>query len=312
MPYRTPRLEAGSSPRRLLSRAALCALLLACSARQTHAQEGRTAKDDDRELRLSEMRLLAESLVASRDEGSRVTPLRLRGEPLHRWNDPTRSFSDGSFWAWGEPGRPAAIVAIELYPPSAGTSNAAWSFEFVSLSTGTLQVKGGEGFDAVTTTTGLATSDGGIYWKPSQAGIAFQAIPTAPAPGRSAAVRMAQIKDLAKRFSSHEFYKPANSTAQQRIELRLMPRPIDRYSDPALGLWDGAILLFANGTNPEVMLLIEAHGTALAQASWHFAAARLSRAACVLNLDQREVWSVPYITHPASDATYVNARKLRK
>ena len=73
-----------------------------------------------------------------------------------------------------------------------------------------------------------------------------------------------------------------------------MPRPIDRYADPAKEQVDGAIFVFAHGTNPEVMVLIEAQGTSPKTASWRYAVAPLTVALFDVRLDRRVVCTVPY------------------
>ena len=73
-----------------------------------------------------------------------------------------------------------------------------------------------------------------------------------------------------------------------------MPHPIDRYADPAKEQVDGAIFLFAHGTNPEVMVLIEAQGSAPKKATWRFAVARLTVALFEVTIDRKKVETVSY------------------
>jgi len=225
-----------------------------------------SAKDKDAEeraRRLAEMEELAHSLkVVAVDEQGKETPATLAKEPLHRWTDPTRAFSVGSLWAWKVSGRPVAVVGIELY--------ALWSLEFVSLSTGLVRAE-----------------DGSIRWAPTKAGVAFSAIPDAPTPAASEAGRLRQMRDLAPRFSGREYWD------KQHYALRLLPHPIDRYSDPASGVVDGALFIYANGTNPEILLMIEARRTGDGPPQWSFAAAPLSHAEVTLKLGERDVWRAP-------------------
>ena len=53
---------------------------------------------------------------------------------------------------------------------------------------------------------------------------------------------------------------------------------------------DGGLFAFVQGTDPEVLLLIEARGGK--GPGWHFAAARMQNSALQLKLDGREVWAV--------------------
>jgi hypothetical protein len=218
----------------------------------------------ERARRLEEMKeiVLAFQISAIDEKGQR-TPATITPEPLHRWTDPTREFSGGALWAWRCSGRPAAIIALELY-------GKAWSYEFVSLSTGR-----------------LTADHGHFHWAPSRAGVAFHEIPDAPAPAADEAGRLRQLKELARRFSAREFWSGRYYT------LRLLPHPIDRYADAASGLVDGAIFTYANGTNPEILFLVEARRQGDARPKWSYAAAPLGRAALYLSLGTQDVWTSP-------------------
>lgn len=309
----SPRRE----PKRPLRGLAVLALGLSigASARPLRGQDA-AAKPDDRAGRLAEMAREVRSFAAFREGGGVRERVELRPVPLHRWNDPTRPVGDGSIWVWGTSGRPVAAVAIELYPSSRPLSpggalrqsDHSWAFEFVSLSTGPIEVEGGEGFEMSWDDLPPPRRDGQLRWMPRTPGIEFRDVPGAAAPSWTGAGRLRQMKDLLKRFTAHEFYGPAD----QRHELRPLPRPIDRYADEGSGLVDGAIFLFANGTNPEVMVLIEAQGPAPSKAAWRFAAARLSRARSGVCIDGDEVRTEPFARMQRPDDCYFLARKLRK
>src|SRR5581483_4099946 len=106
-------------------------------------------------------------------------------------------------------------------------------------------------------------------------------------------------------FSATEFYQEKHYT------LRPLPHPAHRYAVPSEGIVDGALFLFANGTNPEVMVFIEAQGGRPADANWRYAVARLSRAESTVPLDQKEFWTQPFADRPRPGETYFLARKLR-
>ena len=146
-------------------------------------------------------------------------------------------------------------MGIELY--------AAWSLEFVSLSTGLVEAHDGQ-------------FDGGRKRPVSSSERSRR-----PAPADDQPKRLRQIRDLLKRITASEFYDGKHYT------LRLLPHPIDRYADPASGVVDGAIFIYANGTNPEILLLIEARPRAAGPPAWSYAAAPLSRAQVSLKLDGR-------------------------
>jgi hypothetical protein len=244
------------------------AIALGDSTRRLSAQDSArpTATEDERANRLGEMQHIVRSfqVVAIDDHGKQLPAIKAQ-EPLHSWTDPTRHFSDGALWIFKQSGRPVAVIGIELYNR--------WSLEFVSLSTGLVQAENGQ-----------------LQWTPRKPGIEFQEIPKAPAPAAGAAERLRQMRDLAKQFTAREHWVTGNG---QHYVLRLLPHPIDRYGDAASETLDGALFVFANGTNPEILLLIEARRHGDGPARWSFAAAPLSRAEVALKLGSRDVWTSP-------------------
>ncbi len=271
------KLRVAGAPRRLPAFVALF-LALGAFAQWVSAQDtARTAaKEDARAKRLEEMRQTAGAFKAASIEGGTRTPVALVREPLHRWTDPTRETSDGSLWAWRSSGRPIAVMTIEFHAIKPET----WSFELVSLSTGLVEAV-----------------DHQLRWTPRNAGVVFREVPDAPAPAAGETERLRQMVDFLKRFSADEFW----DVTAQAYTLRLLPHPIDRYADPASGLVDGAIFIYANGTNPEVLLLIEARRHGEGPTSWSYAAAPLTTAAPTLRLDRKDVWTSPnkygYLSH---------------
>jgi hypothetical protein len=76
----------------------------------------------------------------------------------------------------------------------------------------------------------------------------------------------------------------------------MLSQPIDRYEDTAAGIIDGAAFVFAYGTNPELLLLLECDAS-----GWRFAAARMSWAETVVELDGAVVKTFEHINaHPTS------------
>jgi hypothetical protein len=248
--------------------------------RGQQAVEPSTKKDDAAAVRLEEMSEIAHAFKFVTVSGDTRTEAKLVPDPLHRWVDPTRPLHGGALWVWKSRGRPVAVMGIELY--------ASWSLEFVSLSTGLVEA-----------------NDGELRWRPQKAGVEFHEIPGAPAPADDEPKRLRQIKDLVRRISAREFY------ANQHYALRLLPTPIDRYSDPESGVLDGAIFIYAHGTNPEVLLQIEARRSESGTPVWSYAAAPLSRAEATLNISGKDVWTTPTKEQTTPEDTYFDILKGR-
>lgn len=102
------------------------------------------------------------------------------------------------------------------------------------------------------------------------------------------------MRQLADRFDAHQFW-------EQRFELRLLPKPIYRYEAPDAGVMDGAVYALVHGTNPEVLLLVEAHAADDGAAVWKVGFGSLAGARCVVRLDGKEFWTCPKHTGDPAD-----------
>jgi len=279
------------------------AFALLVPGRSSPAEEPAPRTAVERGARLEEMGKIALALRATRLDGGASTPIPLRPDPLFRWSDATREIRDGGIWAWGDRGRPAAVVAIEYGPSREGALE--WSLEFVSLSTGRFQVDGGPGF-LFDTRDDVPPQPGTPFrWAPRTAGVELVEITGAPAPAGDQAGRLRQMKELLTRFTARE------ETAV-RVALRPLPRPMHRYADPASGLVDGAIFVFANGTNPEALLLIEAQARGPGRSDWQFAAVPLTTAWATVAVDQKDAWTKPHPVRTFPEEPYFTARKPRE
>lgn len=187
--------------------------------------------------------------------------------PLLTFGDSARSNENGSLWAWGKSGRPVAVM--ELYQP---TGDANW-VQAISLTS----------MAKVSLKTPIAAK-----WLPEKTQINPTAIPEAEPPAAKEPQRLRQLKELARRFTAHEFWNPDNS----RFELRLLVQPVHRYRDPQSEIQDGAAFVLAHGTNPEILLLIEARGKSVDESRWHCCFARLGSAELHVELDGKNVWKV--------------------
>src|SRR5262249_13560242 len=143
--------------------------------------------------------------------------IRLIDRPLLTYGDSARSNENGTLWAFGASGRPVAF--LELYQGTGRNRN--W-IHAVTLTSHDLPVMSGPS---------------GARWTPKETQIEPAVIPGAAAPDAKETVRLRQMKDLARRFTAHEFWDPDNS----RFELRLLVQPVTRYSSPEVKTPGGAI-----------------------------------------------------------------------
>jgi hypothetical protein len=211
--------------------------------------------DDRRKLtsRLKTMQRLAKEVkVCEIWEGKPGPPLALHPEPLLRYTNVTLQVVDGTLWAWGERGRPAAVMKLGLRAPTGGQRR--WTFRVNVLSPKRIDVEFPDG----------------LTWSSREHGLELQSLPGAPAPADSAAQRLIQAKDITRRLStSLEATNPRG-----RVQLRLLPRPIDRYNDPTAGLLDGLLFSFVYTNNPSVLVVLEAWSEGAGARAWRYAVVR--------------------------------------
>ena len=96
------------------------------------------------------------------------------------------------------------------------------------------------------------------------------------------------MRRLAQEFTGHSL-----DTENKRWELRLLPTPLYRYPTAKTGVIDGALFAMVStaGTDPEVLLLIEAKETD-GKARWEFACGRFSDRDLHVQRKDKEVWSM--------------------
>jgi hypothetical protein len=186
--------------------------------------------------------------------------LKLEPAPVLRWPNPTRETADGATFIWTLDGRPLAIGCVWQFR--------GLMFAFHSLSQEPIQ----------------ATRGGNVVWKCDKRGIALNPFADAPVPAKTAATRAKQMRDLARRFT-------CRLAGQEKEELRLLTQPLYLWDRDGDKLPDLALFAFVQGTDPEVILLLETTEGAKGQ-EWRYVLTRRSAAALEADLDGKKVWSV--------------------
>lgn len=190
--------------------------------------------------------------------------------PLLRYADPTRGggkesannvLVDAGVWRLGGAGRPTALVTLEIYRTPGGKH--LLSYEFLSLN------------EAKFTLTHKAEA---VRWEATASGLELKPLPDAPKPADAAPARLAQMRQAARRFGATETF------SRETVECRLIAQPLDRYSSDADRVVDGAIFALANGTNPEIGVVLEA-----GPGGWRYGVVRLGAAEAAVTLDGRPV-----------------------
>jgi hypothetical protein len=228
--------------------------------------------DDDPEAkrRLAVMQASVEALAAKSDD-LKPKALAPATQPLLRYNDPTRGgvkeegnnnfLLDAGLWRLGSEGRPTALVTLEIYRQPDGKH--VLSYEFLSLTERKFSLK-------------HKTEE--VLWDATDSGLSLKDLPDAPKPAGTAAARLTQMRQLARRFGATETYN------KDTVECRLIAQPIDRYQSERDKITDGAIFALANGTNPEIGIVLECDAD-----RWVYGIIRLSAAKSQVTLDGKEI-----------------------
>jgi hypothetical protein len=217
----------------------------------------------DSKARLEFMKNVLAS-IDLRELDEQATKCRLQAEPVLRFTNPVGGSRDGGMFVWlGEADRPVAACQVLWNPQQV------WTQEFSSLSTRPL----------------IATSADGRAWKPGKGGIAFKPMPDAAKPFETPERRLRQMRELAEGFSAEHFYR-----SRTWNKLRLLAKPFVRYGKPGSEIEDGALFGFAHGTDPEVLLLLEAR-RGQSGAEWQYALAPMTGYTVNVFWQGKEIWN---------------------
>jgi hypothetical protein len=204
--------------------------------------------------------------------------LELKKEPVFEWSNPVRSgLQQGVVFLWLREGRPAALACI-FSSPAAGIKGRRITHELHALDAEKLLIKRDE-FN---------------QWKP-QAGLTREELPEAAPPAPTPGARLLQMRRLAQEFIGHSV-----DPGGKRWDLRLLATPLYRYPPAKTGVVDGALfaLMSTAGTDPEVLLLIEANEAA-GKMRWEYACGRFSDWELRVHRKSKEVFaSIPSEKNP--------------
>jgi len=228
------------------------------------------AADADRQERLQFMERQAATFTLQRRSAD-DRPFPLTPEPVLRYSNPERErgSTDGATFLWLDGARPVACISFSIRRPR----NAAYH-ECTSFASEPLECR----------------QSGAVVWSPPSGGLQPRPLDVAPQPASGKSLRLAQMRNLARRFAVTCFHPQTD----EPTELRLLSQPLYRFSDKPAGITDGALFAFVVSNDPEMLLLLEAvRGTDQEPAHWQFSLARMSSLKQTVRLDDAEIWPVP-------------------
>src|SRR4029453_11205568 len=213
-----------------------CCLLAPLVVQSIAASEEPAGTEDAKAAHRARMQKLASTFQVFAVPGKPESKVELAAEPILRYADNTRQTNESALWILGAKGRPSAVLCVEYYPNR--KRGPSWLYEIASLSTERIAAQRGDD----------------LAWTAKQPGLELKNLADADPPAARPVQRLGQMKTLRARFTAFE-----HAGIEGRVERRPLTSPLHRYADPEHGLTDGAIFSFANGTNPEVLLVLEAH-----------------------------------------------------
>lgn len=226
------------------------------------AQVGANPGSDREAARQKRLKAIAESYTMFVGEEGKIEA-KLQEEPIFRWGNPVRATIGGAIFLWTHQGRPHATIGLWTYDDTSATD----SYELQSLSE-----------------TPFA-SQGPLEWSPKVAGVSFKKLAGKPNPGSSRSIRLIQMRTLARKHFSAKLM-PNRGPVE---DLRLLPAPVYRYEEKPEDVIDGAIFSLASGTDPEVLLILEARNVG-DERSWFYAFANQTSATTSAYLNRKKVW----------------------
>jgi hypothetical protein len=188
-------------------------------------------------------------------------------ESVLRWTNPSAGRIYGNTYVWPQKGRPVAASCLFRYFDPYRSFN-------------------GE-FAALAGTRLVARRDGQVVWQPKDQW-KWHPVPGAAAPAATAAQRLVQMRVLAGEFTV-EILDTRNLAKGEEQNPRLLPMPLYRYDAERTKPLDGALFAFVQGTDPELLLLLECD-TAAAKPQWRFGVGRMNRYRIRLKHKRETVW----------------------
>lgn len=201
-------------------------------------------------------------------------------EPVLRWTNPAAGRVHGNTYVWLDKGRPVAVGCMFR------------NFQPWNTFNGELTALAG--------TKLVAKRDDKVTWQPADEW-KWRPLPGAAAPAATAGQRLVQLRALAGEFVVEVLDTHNNPKGDDQTP-RLLPKPLYRYDAEKTKALDGGLFAFVLGTDPELMLLIEAD-TAAPKPEWRFGVGRMNRDAIRAKRKDETVWEAAATkTHRPEDA----------
>lgn len=189
-------------------------------------------------------------------------------KPVMRW---TAEGNSGAVWVWTREGRAEVVGCLGAYVN-----------QFAKL-------EGFHEFHSLTLKPLQKVEIGTVRtWESTKPGVQPKPLEDAEEPAATDRLRLIQMRNLARDFTGHL------KADKQTHVLRLTPAPLFRYQSTSPEVLDGALFSYLqdNGTDPELLLMLEARKTSDGM-RWHYAPVRFTWREVWLTREDKELWRAP-------------------
>lgn len=183
------------------------------------------------------------------------------------WTNPVTGSIRGRVFIWTYKDRPCAIASIFKFDEQTRITT-----EFHTLTNRAFRVKRPDGAE----------------WSPVEESLESISL-RGPSVASQRSARSVQMRLLARGFSAERIDSDGS-----KWKLRLLPQPLYRYSAPEFGVVDGAVFVLAQGTNPDVILMIEAVESDDG-IQWRCLTARMHRSKIILSRSNEVIQEFPEV-----------------
>lgn len=208
----------------------------------------------------------------------------LQTTPVFRWKNPV-SGADGAVFLWTHQGRPVLLAKTHL-----NDQRRCYVESMTPMTSQRFELREGNS----------------ICWSPASSDAQRHTFPDNDPPADSKGLRLTQMRSIARQFRITSLWGEPTRT---EWELRLLTTPLHRYDSPSASVIDGAIFGYAQGTNPEAVVIVEAlrtdHGPI-----WEATPARLTGYEVKAWLKDKMVLEVPYQQQTRNNGPYFHRHQL--
>src|SRR5262245_11686056 len=231
---------------------------------------------------LQRMLARTKQMIVRIQAGSEERHPELVEAPLIHYADQVRNLPESTLWVWQQQGLPVLFCKVEQIRDA----RASWQYCCVPATAEKIDVEWQRQF----------------RWRSREASFKWIPVADAPEPRDQAPARLTQMKAIVRGFGGETEQTPVKS----RQKMRLLASPLHRFAAPEQNVLDGAVFgLTSNGTNPDVLIIVEALGKEESKARWRYGIVGMTGDAVEVVLKDKTVWTKQYTDGPGDHRSWM-------